>query len=149
MLTDEKERLEFRKKVARMSKKDFFAIPEIKENPISVLLIKRFTVNEKIEMELLVDTLYQFTNGQNRLEILFKIYDSDGDEMLSSIELFEMLKSLNRGMLDDWKIQNIVDKTFAQVGEYKHMMNFEEFKILVLERNKDLLGSWIGDCNTK
>lgn len=137
-MSDDIKKLERMKKAAKFTKRDLFSNANIKDNPLSVILLKKFTANEKIQTESLVEMLYEFVNGNNRLEILFKIYDTDGDGFISNSELFEILKILNRGILDDWKIQNIVDKTFNEIGEYKLKMNLKEFEELITKRCENL-----------
>lgn len=125
-----------------IKKKDLFSIENIKDNPISIILIKKHTVKDHLNSEEMLESLHSFVNTKDfnqKLKYIFNFYDTNGDGEISSIELFEILKVLNKGILEDWKIQNIVDKTFAEVGEYRLSMNFEEFKAMILKRNKKLL----------
>lgn len=131
-----------------IKKKDLFSIENIKDNPISIILIKKHTVKDHLNSEEMLESLHSFVNTKDfnqKLKYIFDFYDTNGDGEISSIELFEILKVLNKGILEDWKIQNIVDKTFAEVGEYRLSMNFEEFKAMILKRNKKLLE--IMGCN--
>ncbi|ELA41533.1 uncharacterized protein VICG_01397 [Vittaforma corneae ATCC 50505] len=137
----QEEEIELDRKIERMGKRDIFGIPEIKNNPLSVILIKKFTKDEKLNTKEMIRTLYHFVNSKGideKLEFIFGIYDLDNDGLVSTKDLFEMIKILNKGILDDWKIQNIVDKTFAEIGEYKLSMSCEEFKKLVLKTTSNL-----------
>ena len=60
------------------------------------------------------------------------------NSMNINAELFEFLRILNRGVLDNQKIQNIVDRTFAETGEYRTGIGFEDFKALLLSANHNL-----------
>jgi Ca2+-binding EF-hand superfamily protein len=128
---------DFIKKIPSFSKRDILSIPGIKENPVSVFLIKKFTVNEKLDTKALVISLYRFSKTKNleeKLFFLFEIYDSDSDGFIFRMELFNFLKLLNKGILDDYKLNNIVDRTFADAGEYIDKMNFDQFKKLINSR---------------
>ena len=139
--TNEDDNDDFLKKIPSFSKRDILSIQGIKNNPLSVILIKKFTINEKLDTKALIISLNQFarTNSlEDKLYFLFEIYDADGDGVISSNELFSLLKLLNKGILEDSKLHNIVDRTFAEVGEYIDAISFEDFKKLVLSRSMNL-----------
>lgn len=140
-MTDQANNEDFLKKIPSFSKRDILSIPGIKNNPLSVILIKKFTVNEKLDTKALVISLNQFaqTNSlEDKLFFLFEIYDSDGDGVISSSELFSLLKLLNKGILEDSKLQNIVDRTLAETGEYASTIDFDGFRKLIQARSKNL-----------
>lgn len=118
------------------------AIPSIKLNPLSVLLLNKYTKNNRIDVEKLISALLFFLKSvrlEDKLAFLFECYDADSDGYISSTELFDLLKLLNRGILSNSKIQNIVDKTFAEVGEYKMKMDYADFKMLLMSANTNLV----------
>jgi len=128
-------------RVERMSRRDVFNIPEIKENPLAVILIKRFTVGEMLDSRTMVEIITRFVTTKSideKLEVIFTIYDLDHDGLISSKDLFDIIKMLNRGILDDRKIQNIVDRTLATTLEYKLTMTCEEFKTIIKHTTKRL-----------
>lgn len=133
--------LSLKKREEKLGKRDVFEIPGIKQNPLSVVLIKKFTKDERLNIQEMLKSLHKFVNSERideKLGFVFEIYDLDNDGIISTRDLFEIIKLLNKGLLDDWKIQNIVDKTFANLGEYKSGMNYEEFKDLIFKRSKNL-----------
>lgn len=135
------ESAELDRRAERLSKRDIFKVPEIRENPLSVILIKRFTVAERLDARAMVEALCGFVKSKSvdhKLEFIFSVYDMDQDGLVSSKDLFEIIKILNRGILEDWKVQNIVDRTLAKTGEYKLTMTCEEFKTLVRQTTKNL-----------
>lgn len=137
----EKDESELDLKAARLNKRKVLEIQEIKNNPISVFLIKKYTKDEKLDTKELLRSLYRFVNTKNvtdKLRFIFELYDLDNDGLISSKDLFEILKILNKGILEDWKLQNIVDKTFAKGGEYRIVMNQDEFIKLVSSNTKSL-----------
>lgn len=122
------------KKSSHLSKKDIFSIPTIKENPVSIFVIKKFTKNDVLDAKSMVNALYTFSTTKNldeKLKFLFEIYDADSDGYISNAELFDMLKMLNKGILDDTKIQNVADLTFEIVPNYSNKMNFDHFQKLL------------------
>ncbi|KAL6121074.1 hypothetical protein NUSPORA_02065 [Nucleospora cyclopteri] len=131
-------------------KSDITSIPELKNNPITNLLIKRFSKGNKIKANEMLQSLRDFLESDSlevKLKILFSIYDSNSDGYISSVEFYELLKTFNHNYLENWKLQNIVDKTFAEIDEYSTNMNFEQFKGILIKNNKDLLKAF--NCTKK
>lgn len=117
------------------------AVPSIKTNPLSVLLLNKYTVDGRVDVERLTSELLFFLKSarlEDKLSFLFECYDSDSDGYISSTELFDLLKLLNRGILSNSRIQNVVDKTFAEIGEYRVRMDYDDFKTLLLSANTNL-----------
>lgn len=124
-------------KASEFRRRDVLSIQDIKDNPISIILIKKFTINGKLDSKALVASLHKFSESKaidDKLFFLFNVYDGDGDGHISNQELFDILKLLNKGILEDSKIQNIVNRTFSEVGEYLNEINYEQFKKLILDR---------------
>lgn len=114
--------------------------PNIKDNPVSMSILSHYTVENRVDTDKLMTDLLGFLNASSldkRLEFLFKCYDVDGDGRISNKELHMVLKQLNRSVLDDRKIQNIVDRTFADVGEYKEFLTLDDFKRLIIASDID------------
>lgn len=134
---------QFLMKSARtLTKNDILNTKSIKDNPLAILIIKKYINSEVFDGENLVKDILEFctaTSQDDKLKFVFRVYDSDGDGLISNMELFEMLKVLNKGILDDWKIQNIVDKTFAETGEYKTTMDYNDFKEIITKRSANIL----------
>lgn len=128
------------KKSISMGKKDILSLPQIKNNPLSIIIIKKYMEGGKIDFDKLIESTYRFSNSKNldyKLKFIFGLYDCDNDGFISSIELYDLLKTLNRGILEDWKLQNVVDKTFAEIGEYSSKLNYEQFKYLISSRSEN------------
>lgn len=122
-------------------KTEFDKIDDLKNNPITHLLLKKYSYKNKVDLTKMNEDLKIFlstTELSDKLKFLFNLYDMDGDGLISSTEMFELLKLLNKGVLENWKIQNIVDKTFAEIGEYTTTMNFKQFTIIILRKNLNL-----------
>ncbi|ORD93840.1 CANB2 [Enterospora canceri] len=124
-----------------VKKSDITSVGEFKSNPITNILIKKYTKANKVNFTRLCNDLFEFLNSNDldtKLRFLFKLYDQDNDGFISGVELYDMLKLLNKNMLENWKIQNIVDKTFAEIGEYTTTMDFEQFKSVIIRKNNNL-----------
>jgi len=127
------------KKSLKRSK--LLGVPSIKLNVLSVLLLNKYTVDGRVDVEKLMCELLLFLKSdklEDKLSFLFECYDSDSDGYISGTELFDLLKLMNRGILSNSKIQNIVDKTFAEVGEYRVRIDYVDFKMLLLSTNINL-----------
>lgn len=143
MATKKEKRLqELLQKIPAFTRRDLLLIPELKNNPISAILIRKFTKDSKIDLQALVLSLYNFTESKtldDKLNFLFHLYDTDGDGSIAGEELFDILKVLNRGILEDEKLQNIVAKTMAEVCEYGRGMNYKQFKRLLTQHCRNII----------
>jgi serine/threonine-protein phosphatase 2B regulatory subunit len=129
------------KRIPNLNKRDILSFDKIKDNPITIILIKMFTINNKLDTHALVLSLYNFVESKtidDKLYFLFTIYDTNSDGLISNTELFELLKTLNKGILEDFKIHNIVDRTMSEIGEYLQFLNYEQFKKLIVDRCENL-----------
>lgn len=136
------------KKSSSLSKRDLMSVLSIKNNPLSVVIIKKYTRGGKLDAKELIRSFYTFTNTKilsEKLRFIFGLYDLDGDGHISSIELFELLKLLSKGTMEDWKLQNVVDKTFAEMGEYTTIMGYDQFVDLITKKSKNVCELF--DCN--
>lgn len=124
----------------KITKKKLLSIPSIRRNPISERLIDVFIKNGELDFEQLLKELHQFVSNaslDSKIELLFKVYDRSGRGRISENDLFCTLKTMNNHSLEDSKLWNIVDKTFAELGEYTEEMDLEAFSGLILRKTKD------------
>lgn len=129
------------RKSSALGKKDIMSLLSIKNNPLSVMIIRKYTRNGKLDVEDLIKSLYVFTNTrklEEKLRFIFGLYDLDNDGYISNTELFNLLKLLSKGAMEDWKLQNIVDKTFAETGEYITRISYGQFEDLVSRRTENI-----------
>ncbi|KAI5175952.1 serine/threonine-protein phosphatase 2B regulatory subunit, partial [Pancytospora epiphaga] len=123
-------------------KSRLLAVASIKANPIASILIDKYTENNRVNVERLTIALLRFiktSDLEEKLRFVFDCYDINSNGRISFVELFGLLKLLNRGILPDQKIQNIVNRTFAEVGEYKREIEYEDFKKLLLSTSNNLV----------
>lgn len=74
--------------------------------------------------------------------VAFRIYDMDKDGYISNGELFQVLKMMVGNNLQDWQLQQIVDKTIIILDrDGDGRISFEEFSAVVgnLEVHKKLV----------
>ncbi|KAF7683559.1 Calcineurin subunit B [Astathelohania contejeani] len=129
------------KKGSKIKKSDLLVYPTISQNPIALRIIQNFTKKGRLDIEGMIKSLRMFVSSaplDAKLKLLFRMYDTDNDGLISSGELFMVIKTISDDLLTDSKIQNIVDKTFYQFGEYVKSINFEEFCSLIKKRNINL-----------
>lgn len=127
------------KKGSKLKKKDILAVPSLSSNPITKILLKIYEKNNTINFRDLVNDLRMFVSENpldDKLKFLFKLYDSDGDGVISDNELFAILELLCEGNLESDKIQNIVDHTFRECDA--EIIDFERFKMLIKKRTKNI-----------
>lgn len=138
LLADELESLV--KKGKRLKPKDLYVIESIKDNPISPFLLNKYTENDKLFLKDLLTDLQNFVRGKNlehKLKFLFKIYDFNKNGEVTNAELFKLLEAITDGK-DVKSLQNLVDKVFLQLKEFKNTMTEEEFLKIVNVKNKNL-----------
>ncbi|EJW03779.1 hypothetical protein EDEG_01935 [Edhazardia aedis USNM 41457] len=128
--------------------RDLLNIPAIAANPLSKLIIAKYTVIEnsgqncgkkRIDFKNLITDLDFFVSGDDldsKLSFLFKMYDTDGDGYISNYELFCMLENLCDNSIDGIKIQNIVDQTFRELDCDKICL--DDFVGIIKKKTKNL-----------
>ena len=122
-------------------KTDITSIPKLKNNPITTILVRKYTVRNKVDITKMINDLTTFVNStdtESKLHFLFSIYDMDKDGYSSNIELYEILKLLNKNILENWKLQNIVDRTFAETETYTTTISYDQFKFIIAKNNKNI-----------
>ena len=122
-------------------KTDITSIPKLKNNPITTILVRKYTVRNKVDITKMINDLTTFVNStdtESKLHFLFSIYDMDKDGYISNIELYEILKLLNKNILENWKLQNIVDRTFAETETYTTTISYDQFKFIIAKNNKNI-----------
>lgn len=118
------------------------AIPSVRDNPLCVRILARYKEDGNDNIASAIGALCEFLTSKKlriKLFYIFQIYDQDMDGVISNYELFELLSFLNRGILSRWKIQNIVDKTFAETNVYCQFLDFENFVQIIKKSMKNPL----------
>jgi len=123
------------------TKTHLLAIKNIKSNTLSEWIFKCITKGDSDELDF--DRLFGFVSAfmqsnndlEKKLKVLFMIYGSGKcqDGSITNRELFEILRLVANKQFRDNEIQNITDKTFARLGEYKNAMTYDDFKRLITE----------------
>jgi Ca2+-binding EF-hand superfamily protein len=125
----------------RITKRRLLSIPSIRRNPVAELLLSSFTADGELKFEEMMEELRAFVSAgplEGKLMLLFRIYDRRRMGHIDSNDLFSILKRFNNQGLEDYKIRNIVDKTYAELGAYRSEMDYGEFKSLILGKTKNL-----------
>ena len=45
---------------------------------------------------------------------------------------------INKNILENWKLQNIVDRTFAETETYTTTISYDQFKFIIAKNNKNI-----------
>eukprot|EP01006_Ploeotia_vitrea_P037975 TRINITY_DN66191_c5_g1_i1.p1 TRINITY_DN66191_c5_g1~~TRINITY_DN66191_c5_g1_i1.p1 ORF type:complete len:179 (-),score=94.94 TRINITY_DN66191_c5_g1_i1:206-742(-) len=103
-----------------LSTDEFQLIPELSMNPLCHRIIALFDVDgtDRVNFEQFVRTLSVFhpsTPPEVKRKFAFKIYDVDGDGLVSERDLFAVLKLLVGSNLDDDQLHLIVHKTMQDL----------------------------------
>lgn len=102
---------------------DIINIPELSKNPLIRKVLRIFDLNDdgKISFFEFVIGLSTFadncTDKYEKLEFIFKIYDSDEDGYISNGDLFKTIKLLIGNNLTNNQLQQIVDRTIVLVDK--------------------------------
>lgn len=126
------------KSIKTISKKRLVAKLDIQTNPLTMIFINQYIKNNRVDLVPMVTRIFEFLQTKTidgKLRFLFQMYDLDNDGYLTKKEFFVFLKELNKSILDDTSLQNIVDRTFADMVKYKTVMEFDDFKKLICSKN--------------
>eukprot|EP01126_Amoeba_proteus_P017782 TRINITY_DN1872_c0_g1_i10.p1 TRINITY_DN1872_c0_g1~~TRINITY_DN1872_c0_g1_i10.p1 ORF type:complete len:131 (+),score=44.63 TRINITY_DN1872_c0_g1_i10:356-748(+) len=113
------------------------SIPELAVNPLLERVIQIFDENKDNEIQFseFIKALSVFSdkgNKEGKLQFAFKVYDMDGDGLISNGELFQVLKMMVGENLTDVQLQQIVDKTILEGDDDKDgKISYEEFKKMI------------------
>ncbi|XP_003995756.1 calcineurin subunit B type 2 [Prionailurus viverrinus] len=130
-----------------LSVDEFLSLPELRQNPLVQRVIDVFDTdgNGEVDFEEFVVGTSQFSvrgDEEQKLRFAFSIYDMDKDGYISNGELFQVLKMMVGNNLQDWQLQQIVDKTIIILDrDGDGRISFEEFSAVVgnLEVHKKLV----------
>ncbi|XP_015979388.1 calcineurin subunit B type 2 [Rousettus aegyptiacus] len=130
-----------------LSVDEFLSLSELQQNPLVQRVIEVFDTdgNGEVDFKEFILGTSQFSvkgDKEQKLRFAFNIYDIDRDGYISNGELFQVLKMMVGENLEDWQLQQLVDKTIIILdtdGDGK--ISFEEFSAVVggLEIHKQLV----------
>jgi serine/threonine-protein phosphatase 2B regulatory subunit len=117
-----------------ISKEEFMSIPELAMNPLSPRILCLFDARhgELVDFRQFIEILSIFhasTSKAQKLKFLFRLYDVNDDDFITSEDLFEVLRLMVGPYLDDEQIRFIADKTIRQADKLDQdgKISFEEF----------------------
>lgn len=123
----------------KIRRKDVLKVQSIKDNPITQLILDKFTVNRKFEFNSMIDQLKALSLNSEitpKLQFLFNIYDIDNDGLISRLDLFNIIKMFTDDTLSDKNIQNIVDRCFLDMSV--EGIDFDTFRKFIQKTNPNL-----------
>ena len=117
----------------------------LEENPLVPRIISIFDTdkNGSIDFVEFLTALSRFNpkeSIENKLQIMFKIYDVDGDGFISNEDLYEILIQLTGSNFENVSLQQIVDGTMLEIsGNPEGLITFEQYKEFIIKNNSKLL----------
>jgi len=126
-----------------LSVSEFLAIPELEHNPLVRRVVATFDADKSGEVDFpeFINALSVFatTEGkEDKYKFTFKVYDVDGDGMISNGDLFQVLKTMVGNNLNDVQLQQLVDRTILQGDKDKDgKLSYAEFLEMVKETDLD------------
>lgn len=123
----------------RLDEEEICKLPELKVNPFKDRICKIFSSSDdgSMSFEDFLDMMSVFSDNAPRslkAEYAFKIYDFDEDNMLSSRDLFEIIRRIttaddNNDKLDDEEMQQLIDNIFEEADlDDDDCLSFQEFE---------------------
>ncbi|XP_029776498.1 calcineurin subunit B type 2 [Suricata suricatta] len=125
-----------------LSVEEFMSLPGLQRNPLVQRVIDIFDTdgNGEVDFEEFIVGTSQFSvrgDEEQKLRFAFSIYDIDKDGYISNGELFQVLKMMVGDNLQDWQLQQLVDKTIIILDtDGDGRISFEEFSVVV--RNMEI-----------
>lgn len=123
----------------KITEKDILKIPSIAENPITKILLKKYSTENNVNFENLINDLrmfIRFSSLKDKLHFLFRIYDNDDDGYISKSDLFYIVNDMCQYDMEREKIQNVVDQTFRDVNNGQ--IKFEDFYNIIVKKTKNI-----------
>ncbi|XP_055341028.1 calcineurin subunit B type 1-like [Paramacrobiotus metropolitanus] len=131
-----------------ISLEEFTALPQVRANPLATRVLEVFDRdgNGLIDFREFAQGMTLFSSKANieqKLRVIFSIYDMDRDGFISNADCFRVLKMMVGDNLTDVQLQQTVDKSIIyhdKDGDGK--LSFSEFKdtIGMLGSQGDKLG---------
>ncbi|EFJ23024.1 hypothetical protein SELMODRAFT_169962 [Selaginella moellendorffii] len=112
---------------------EFMAVPEFALNPLAQRLLRILEgVNFK-EFVLLLSAFSPRASFKEKMEFIFKVYDSDGDGKVTTSDILGVLRDLSGSFLTEKQREQVVIQALDQAGFSSGcMLTYEDFvKVLV------------------
>jgi serine/threonine-protein phosphatase 2B regulatory subunit len=110
-----------------VSAEEFMNIPELSINPLAPRLGRLFeSVNFK-DFVALLSAFSAQASTEDKLQLLFRVYDVDGDGLICPEDLELVLRQLGGSALSEAELQQVVSQVFEEVGAPASGMDVEHF----------------------
>ncbi|KAK6090191.1 hypothetical protein P3W45_000739 [Vairimorpha bombi] len=119
---------------------DIQNLKNLKNNPLSQRLLLRYSEDGVVKFDEMFSDLQTFVSSKEvstKLKVLFKIYDSDKDGLITKLDLFEIIKTYSE-CKNEKTIMDIVNSTFDEAGVYLEVLDFDQFKDIILCKSLNL-----------
>lgn len=115
-----------------LTSNDFQFIPELSMNPLChrIIAVLDEAGNEQVNFKMFVKAMSIFTGKakeEEKVKFAFKIFDVDGDNVISNEDLFHVLKLMCGNNISDEQLQVIVDSTIKDSTDGKNVIKLADF----------------------
>lgn len=126
-----------------LSREDFLRIPELAINPLGDRIVHAFFASdrdESVNFRQFMRVLARFrpikkkgaegiNSREEKLRFAFKMYDLDGDDKISKLELLAVLHMMVGANISEEQLGSIADRTIKEADtDGDDMIAFDEFK---------------------
>lgn len=122
-----------------LSAQEFMAVPELEHNPLVKRVVETFDSDGsgEVDFQEFISALSIFATMQNegkKYKFTFNMYDCDHDGFISNKDLFQVLKAMVGGNLNDMQLQQLVDRTIIKGDKDRDgKLSYDEFVELVAD----------------
>ena len=132
-----------------LTRADFLRIPELTINPIGDRIVHSFfreSNSETVNFRYFLRVLARFRNmngnssslssKEEKLRFIFRLYDLDDDNCISSEELLDILMSMTSGSLAESEVRGIVQQSISEADTNgDNQIGFQEFYTVMAEEH--------------
>ncbi|KAF3450914.1 hypothetical protein FNV43_RR07003 [Rhamnella rubrinervis] len=99
-----------------ISADEFLSVPEFAMNPLSQRLLKMVDGLNFKDFVAFLSAFSAKASMQQKIEFIFKVYDSDGNGKVSFMDIVEVLRDLSGSFMSDEQRENVLCQVLQEAG---------------------------------
>ncbi|KAH7547430.1 uncharacterized protein LOC107407523 [Ziziphus jujuba] len=99
-----------------ISADEFLSVPEFAMNPLSQRLLKMVDGLNFKDFVAFLSAFSAKASAQQKIEFIFKVYDSDGNGKVSFNDILEVLRDLSGSFMSDEQRVNVLSQVLQEAG---------------------------------